>query len=641
MISLVRKAIKSNQQREKAQLSPSPIELQDTRPDTRKQQSQCGHMAAYESSRGPCATCASEKKAARVYRWKIIFGLMAPFALQALDSTIIASALPWIAGDFGEISQLNWIVSAFNLTSAAFIPFWAQMADVFGRNASLNAAIILMLIGSALCTGAPTNAFPVLLLGRAFQGIAAAGLNVVVRTILADKVSLQENAKNWAIFSLVAGISYGLGPVIGGYLTRADWRWCFGINLPIAAVALIMVFFMLRKELLGPQPIPELNETVATGRKTKFIARLKTVDFGGQFLFIFGFGLIILALTWGGVTYSWSSPAVLVPLVVGIIFAGIFCYWEYLLAPGNAMAEKLPWQRAMLPWVLISNRDMSLLFYCECATGIGMYAVLYFCNIYFIAVRLQGYDSDEAGTQLLYFVPGLAVGVYICSCLCNRWPRMTFPCVFLGTLTEAVGLGVLAWAIWADRLSTIYGMMALVGCGSGMRFMASPLHGIGLFRNLRASVIGLMAVAIPFGGTIGLTIMSTVFNNTSGLNSGDSNFSSVQSASGEAKEQAVHDAKMGVVWAFVAITPLVALAFPFSCCIGNVKLGQGPPGEEGPTDIVVKGSYMLKLLRGEEKLKIEKNGYRLGSSNSGVWSASAASDENVNASRPLQGAQQV
>ena len=128
----------------------------------------------------------------------------------------IASALPWIASDFGEVSQLNWIVSSFNLTSSAAIPLWAQMADVFGRNVTINAAIVLMLVGSALCTGAPTSAFPVLLLGRGFQGLAAAGLNVVVRTILADRVSLQENAKNWSIFALVGGASYGLGPVIGG-----------------------------------------------------------------------------------------------------------------------------------------------------------------------------------------------------------------------------------------------------------------------------------------------------------------------------------------------------------------------------------------------------------------------------------------
>lgn len=158
-------------------------------------------------------------------------------------------------------------------------------------------------------------------------------------------------------------------------MTRADWRWCFGINLPIGVVALILIFFILRNELLGPQPIPELNETVASGRRTKFVARLKTVDVGGQLLFVFGFGLIILALTWGGATYPWSSPAVIVPLVLGVVCAGFFCYWEYLLAPGNTMAEKLPWQRAMIPWELISNRDIALLFYCECSTGIGMYAV--------------------------------------------------------------------------------------------------------------------------------------------------------------------------------------------------------------------------------------------------------------------------
>lgn len=128
----------------------------------------------------------------------------------------IATALPWIASDFGKVSQQNWIVSAFNLTAAAFIPCWAQMADVFGRNAALNAAVIMMLIGSAFCTGSPTNAFPLLLLGRALQGIAGAGINVVVRTILADRVSLRENAQNWAIFSFVGGISYALGPVIGG-----------------------------------------------------------------------------------------------------------------------------------------------------------------------------------------------------------------------------------------------------------------------------------------------------------------------------------------------------------------------------------------------------------------------------------------
>lgn len=172
--------------------------------------------AAALDDKGICAACRSEKSAARTYRWKLIAGLIFPFALQALDVTIVASALPWIAVDFGEVAQLNWIISAFNLTSAAFIPFWGQMADIFGRHHTLQACVLIMMVGSALCTGAPTRAFPVLLLGRGFQGLGCAGISVVVRIILADKVSLEENAKNWSIFTFTAGLSYGVGPVIGG-----------------------------------------------------------------------------------------------------------------------------------------------------------------------------------------------------------------------------------------------------------------------------------------------------------------------------------------------------------------------------------------------------------------------------------------
>lgn len=106
----------------------------------------------------------------------------------------------------GEIPQLNWVIAAFNLSSAAFIPFFGQMADIFGRNASLQASVIIMMLGSALAATAPTDAFPVLLLGRGFQGLGCAGINVIVRVILADKVSLEENAKNWSIFSLTAGM---------------------------------------------------------------------------------------------------------------------------------------------------------------------------------------------------------------------------------------------------------------------------------------------------------------------------------------------------------------------------------------------------------------------------------------------------
>jgi hypothetical protein len=91
MISLVRKAIKAKQERNMTKSALTPIEMQETQPNIQKQeqrQPQCRHTDTYESSAGKCSACASEKKAARVYRWKIIFGLVAPFALQALDSTM-------------------------------------------------------------------------------------------------------------------------------------------------------------------------------------------------------------------------------------------------------------------------------------------------------------------------------------------------------------------------------------------------------------------------------------------------------------------------------------------------------------------------------------------------------------------------
>jgi MFS family permease len=107
----------------------------------------------------------------------------------------------------------------YNLTSAAFIPFWGSMADIFGRHSTIQVAMALMLVGSAICTASPTNAFGLLLFGRAIQGIACAGLDVVIRVILADKVSLRESSTNWTIFSFVGGVSFGLGPVVGGMIT--------------------------------------------------------------------------------------------------------------------------------------------------------------------------------------------------------------------------------------------------------------------------------------------------------------------------------------------------------------------------------------------------------------------------------------
>ncbi|OLN92219.1 putative MFS-type transporter C16A3.17c 1 [Colletotrichum chlorophyti] len=556
----------------------------------------CGHEPDPESE--SCSTCKSVQRAQRKYRYKLLGGLVLPFVLQALDVTIIASALPWIASDFNETGQLNWIIAAFNLTSAAFIPFWGQIADIFGRHVSIQASLVFMLVGSALCTGAPVTAFPVLLLGRALQGLACAGLSVVIRIIVADKVSLSENAKNWSIFTFLGGaIGYGLGPFLGGYITsRSNWRWCFGINLPVAFASIIVVYFALRSELLGPQPIPQLDESTETGRRTTFAKRLQTIDVGGQFLFLFGFGLLILGFSWAGSTYAWASPAVLVALILGLIICTIFILWEYYMAPGRVLALRFPSQQAMFPWELVRHRDSGLLFYTSFSTGMAMYAVLYFCNIYFTMVKL--WSADEAGLQLLFYIPGIAAGAYISVFMCNSWPRKTFPPIFLGSIIEMIGIGLIAWAIYTEHNPTVYGMMALAGVGTGLRLMPVPLQGIGYFPQKIAAVVSLMAVAYPFGGTLGLTIMTTVFNNASGIGNSSPlrDFEILKDLPSETQNQVTHDAKMGVVWAFVAICPFMVICTIVSAFLGNVYIKKTVNGENEGENEVYEGVYLLSLF---------------------------------------------
>lgn len=126
-------------------------------------------------------------------------------------------------------------------------------------------------------------------------------------------VSLAEYADNWTLFTMIAAVGYTIGPIIGGYLVEASWRWCFAINLPVAVVAIPLVLLLLRKELLGPRPLPEfagLDGDARGVRRARLLVRLATIDYLGQLLFLFGLGLFILALTWAGGeqagTYPWN-----------------------------------------------------------------------------------------------------------------------------------------------------------------------------------------------------------------------------------------------------------------------------------------------------------------------------------------------
>ncbi|KIW66967.1 hypothetical protein PV04_06247 [Phialophora macrospora] len=542
----------------------------------------------------PCPQCTQEKSRARKYRWKLLLCLTPAFFVASLDLTIVATALPQIASHFNRFNQLNWIVTAFTLTSTAFIPVFGQLADIFGRHATLQSAVVLLTIGSVLCAAAPDWA--VLLLGRALQGIGTAGISNVVMIILADLVSLREQAVNTSIFQLLNGIGYSVGPVIGGYLTNSNWRYCFVLCASVSVLSIACIF-LLRKEL-KPGKVSVSHPPVGQTRLQALASGFSTLDYGGIALFILGVGLVILGTAWGGSTYPWSSGAVLSSLIIGSIFVILFLVYEMLLSNDSGfLARLLPrGTTPMIPSSILRSKDVSLVCTIAFSTGSAIYSVFYFIGIYFTLV--EAFEASHAGTQLLYYVPGIGVGVYLAIFVCNVYPRQTFPPLLLGTIVETAGISALAYAVKVRNETLVNVMMGVAGAGTGMRFMPSNLHLAGMFRDRLAPVYSVLRFAMPFGGTLALTIMGSVFQNQMSeyfgadavvinTNNGTSNatggtFNLHTQASLDlindlppATQEAIRSqGATATMWAFISILPILALSLLASLFLGNVWISK-------------------------------------------------------------------
>ncbi|PNP48471.1 hypothetical protein TGAMA5MH_00509 [Trichoderma gamsii] len=470
-----------------------------------------------------------------------------------------------------------------------------------------------------------------LLLGRALQGLSSAGLSSIILVVLADKVTLEEYAKNNTLFTIVSGSTYAIGPLIGGYLTDANWRYVFVISIPIAVVSHILLFFILRNELREGTHFHKGSTWSA------IFPALATLDIGGVVLFIVAVGLIILGTSWGGSTFAWGSVQVLVPIIFSGILLPVFFLYEFLLSDGRIVARLFPQQSPMLPLSLFSRKDTIVIAVIQFSAGAAMYAVFYFVGIYFTLV--EGNPASQAGIQLLYYIPGISVGVYSAMFMCNRSPGQTFWPLLLGSVEEAIGLGVLTWAVMAGRPKIVSGMMVVTGAGTGSRFMPASLHVAGVWPERLAPAMSLMRFAMPFGGTLALTIMNAVFNSkfasaTSSLalpvvggNSGGIKAQDTQSldAIGQlpsALQAIVRAAGRGAVgWAFISILPILGISVLACFVLGNVWVkakkdksasstvpGQGSGGQSSEKEAtgasaVVHVPYLYALLKGVKPLQ--------------------------------------
>src|ERR1700745_3926412 len=167
----------------------------------------------------------------------IYLALMLAILLAALDQTIVSTALPTIVGDLGGLSRLSWVVTAYILASTVATPLWGKLGDQYGRKRLFQGAIVIFLVGSALCGLAQD--INMLIAFRALQGLGGGGLMVLAQAIVGDVVPPRDRGRYQGAFGAVFGVASVAGPLLGGFFVdNLGGRWVFYIKLPIGVGAL-------------------------------------------------------------------------------------------------------------------------------------------------------------------------------------------------------------------------------------------------------------------------------------------------------------------------------------------------------------------------------------------------------------------
>src|SRR5262249_38232229 len=174
----------------------------------------------------------------------VFIALMLGMFLAALDQTIVSTALPTIAGDLGGLNHLSWVVTSYLLASTISTPIYGKLGDMMGRKPVFLAAILIFLGGSMLARLSQTMGE---LIGfRALQGIGAGGLMVGAQAIIADVVPPRERGRYMGLIGSVFAVASVAGPLLGGFFVdNLSWRWVFYVNIPVGAVAVLIVITRL------------------------------------------------------------------------------------------------------------------------------------------------------------------------------------------------------------------------------------------------------------------------------------------------------------------------------------------------------------------------------------------------------------
>ncbi|MCA0043068.1 MDR family MFS transporter [Celeribacter litoreus] len=395
--------------------------------------------------------------------------------LAALDQTIVSTALPTIVADLGGLEHLSWVVTAYILASTVVAPLYGKVGDLFGRRNVVIFAVVIFLIGSALC-GVATN-MPFLIGARALQGLGGGGLFVLALSIIGDVIPPRERGRVQGLFAGVFGVASVAGPLLGGWFVDAfSWHWIFYINLPFGILALLGFTFGFHKQ----------TERVS-----------HKIDYAGAVALTLALSSIVILTALGGVEFGWTDPIALG--IVALFFASLIAF---------ALIEQRA-QEPIIPLSLFKNNVFTVTSLVSFVTGAVMFG-----SLTFIPVFLQLAKGQSATVSGLQLIP-MTLGMLIASTGSGRYMTATgryrrLPIFGLGFVSVAV---LTLTQLTADLPSAVlWGALLLLGLGMGSTI---PVMTTAVQNAVKRTQIGTATAAgLMFrqvGGSIAVALFGALF----------------------------------------------------------------------------------------------------------------------------------
>ena len=408
-------------------------------------------------------------------RLEILGAVLLGIFLSALDQTIVGTALPTIVTDLEGNDVYVWAFTAYLVTATISGPIYGKLSDLFGRRLLFTIGVSIFLLGSIL-SGLSQDMWQ-LIAFRGLQGLGAGAIFPIALAIIADIFAPSERGKYQGFFGAVFGLSFLLGPALGGLITdNFGWQWIFYVNIPLGAIVLVIIW----------RTLPSVRDPDAD----------RNIDYLGASLFIAALLPFLIGLT-NKQFGEWTDPAVGGLIAIGFLLGGAFVWAE--------SRAKEP----IVPLKLFRNPAFTASVVAIFLAAMGFFAVVVFLPRWYQVVG--GASATESGYQILPLLGGLIISAVSSGQIVARTGRYK-ALILVALLVLALGLFMLTNLRTNTPGPLVWLWMAVTGLGIGPTFAVFTLvvQNSVPVRQLGAATSN-VTLFQQLGGTVGLAIAGTIF----------------------------------------------------------------------------------------------------------------------------------